>query len=513
MSSLKGKTISRTYQKLIQSDNEITDGTLKQVSTGNGTPTAMKLSTNKAEFQQLGVGTDGITPDGLLHVLSVSAGAVTASSFANQLTLENSGDAGLSILSGASSFGHIYFGDANDNDVGGISYDHSNDAMNFTVDGSQSMNLDKSGNLTIGGVLSQSEDRYFLDEYFHSLPYKDVQQAEVTQGTSATEAVSSSTKMTRITTYANDLAASDSQEFTFNNTMIHPNSHVLAYIINSSGAIADNAMVNVMVHDVDNGSCKIRVATNAVDIASQTFEIEVVVDPHIQANFHWSLDGTNAAENFITYAGSQPGLRVLTSGSDNDQVILHPKVSSQGNGTDLLNVTPWRNVRFSPEFETELNIAISTHSDIANQAIWAGMKLSNTGTYATDVDQAYFLYATDDDLGALTTNGNLHFVYSVAGVDYVTDLGIAVAVSTVYRLRIVFDDNAKISVFVNGVQYGLTHTPTTTTAGGVTQPITTSKSLATTSNAALIPVVGSQSLSAGTRFLYCHFIKISRTLA
>ena len=104
-------------------------------------------------------------------------------------------------------------------------------------------------------------------------------------------------------------------------------------------------------------------------------------------------------------------------------------------------------------------------------------------------------------------------MYSVAGVDYVTDLGIAVAVSTVYRLRIVFDDNAKISVFVNGVQYGLTHTPTTTTAGGVTQPITTSKSLATTSNAALIPVVGLQNLSAAPRFLYCHFIKISRTLA
>lgn len=514
MSSLKGKTISRTYQKLIQSDNEITDGTLKQVSTGSGTPTAMKLSTNKAEFQKVGIGTDGIAPDGLLHVLSVSAGSVTASPFANQLTLENSGDSGLSILSGASSFGHIYFGDANDNDVGGISYDHSNDAMSFTVDGSQSMSLDSSGNLSIGGVLSQSEDRYFLDEYFHNLPYKDVQQAEVTQGTSATEAVSSSTKMTRITTYANDLAASDSQEFTFNNIMIHPNSHVLAYIINSSGTIADNAMVNVMVHDIANGSCKIRIATNAVDVASQTFEIEVVVDPHIQANFHWSLDGTNATENHITYAGSQPGLRVFTNSGDNDQVILYPKISSQGNDSDLLNITPWRNVRFSPEYQTELNVAISTHTDISNQAIWTGMKIyQNGGEYATDSDQAYFLYATDDDLGVLTTNGNLHFVYSIDGVDYITDLGIAVAASTVYRLKIAFDENSKISVFVNGVQYGLTHTPTTTTAGGVTQPITTSKSLSVISNPNLVPVLGIQTLESAVKFLYCHFIKISRTLA
>ena len=189
MGSLEGKTISRTYQRIIQTDSEITDGSLKQVSSGSGNPTSMKLSTNKAEFQKVGIGTDGVTPDGLLHVLSVSAGSVTASSFANQLTLENSGDAGLSILSGTSSFGHIYFGDANDNDVGGISYDHSNDSLNFTVDGSQSMTLDKSGNLSIGGVLSQSEDRYTLTEYFHDLPYKTLGRSEVTQLTSGTTAV------------------------------------------------------------------------------------------------------------------------------------------------------------------------------------------------------------------------------------------------------------------------------------------------------------------------------------
>ena len=66
---------------------------------------------------------------------------------------------------------------------------------------------------------------------------------------------------------------------------------------------------------------------------------------------------------------------------------------------------------------------------------------------------------------------------------------------------------------VNGVQYGLTSTPTTTTAGGVTQPVSTAKSLAMTSGTQLKPVVALQTLSAVARFLYCHFIKISRTLA
>ena len=75
MSSLEGQSISRTYQRLLQTDSEITDGSLKQVSTGKGTSTSMKLSTDKVEFSKVGIGTSGTTPDGLLHVLSVSAGS------------------------------------------------------------------------------------------------------------------------------------------------------------------------------------------------------------------------------------------------------------------------------------------------------------------------------------------------------------------------------------------------------------------------------------------------------
>jgi len=90
--------------------------------------------------------------------------------------------------------------------------------------------------------------------------------------------------------------------------------------------------------------------------------------------------------------------------------------------------------------------------------------------YTTDTDQAFFLFCTDDEQGALTTNANLHFVYSTDAsgsvVDYVTDLGIAVAASTIYRLRIEIDSNRQVSVFVNDVQYGLV---TSATAGGATQ--------------------------------------------
>ena len=510
MSTLKGKSISSTYKNLIQTSAEITDTNLRSVETGAGNSVAMNLSTDKAEFLKVGIGTGGLTPDGLLHVMSVSAGSVTSNTSANLLTLENSSDSGLSILSGSSSSGNIFFGDADDNDVGLITYDHSTNSMFFGTNGANTMKLDQSGNLNISGVLNQAEDRYFLDEYFHKLPYKDIQDAEVTQPSSATNAVTSDTKNTRITTVANDLGANDSQEFTFNNDMIHTKSYVHAVLVDTSATVADNAAIVVMAYDIADGECKIRISNANVDIASMTFTIQVTVDPHIDANDHWALDGTNVNEINVSYAGAQPGLRVLSSGSDDDQVILHPKVLNQGNNSNLINISPWRNVNFHSEYQTELNVAISTHSTITNTAIWTGLKINTTGNYTTDTDQAYFLYATDDDLGTLTNNGNLHFIYSIGGTDYITDLGVVVTASTVYRLKLAFDENRQISVFVNGVQFGLV---TTATAGGATQSVATTKSLAMTSSTSLVPVLGLQNLSASPRFLYCHFIKISRTLA
>jgi hypothetical protein len=477
----------------------------------------MKLSTDKAEFTKVGIGTAGNTPDGLLHVVGVSSGSVSASSSANQLTLENSSDAGLTILSGEKASGNIFFGDSSDNDAGQIYYDHSQDYLGFATGGSEKMRIDKNGNLNVSGIISQSEDRYQLSEYFHNLPYRDIQDTEVSQGSTstpnATTPVTSHTKLTRITTQAHDLAATDTVEFVFNNNMIHVNSHVLAYIINSSGTVADNAMVNVMVTDVANASCKIRLGTNSTDIASQTFEVQIMVDPHINSNDHWALDGTNINESYVRYAGTQPGFSSHTEGGDNDQIILHPKISNQGTDTDLNNVSPWRNVNFTSQYQPELNVAISTYSNITNTSIWAGMKATDVGAYATDANQAYFLYATDDDMGALTTNGNWHFVYSIAGVDYITDLGVTVLASTVYRLRLAFDENRQISVYINSVKYGLTTTPTTTTAGGVRQSVVTAKSLAMTSGSEIIPVVGMQALAAEVKYIYCHFIKASRTLS
>jgi len=515
MADLKGRSIASSYKNLLQSSAEVTNTNLKNIENGAGNILGMKISTDKVEFLKVGVGTNSSEPDGLLHIMSTSAGTVTASSLADEAVLESSGSSGLSILSGLSSTGNVYFGDANDNDAGRISYDHSSDSFSFTTNGSTAMTLDRNSNLRVNGTVSQSEDRYRLEEYFHQLPYKDIQSTIETQSSSATTTVTSHTKHVRITTYANDLAANQSQEFQLTNNMIHDKSHVLAVLVDTSATITTHAMVNVMAHDIGDGNCKIRISNGGVDIDSMTFTIQVTVDPHIDANAHWSLSGINSRGSYVRYNGTTlAGANFFTGGADDDQIILYPKIASLGTGTDLVNVSPWRNINFHSQYQTELNVAVITNSNITNQAIWAGMKINvSTGVYATDVDQAYFLYATDDDLGALTTNGNLHFVYSIGGVDYITDLGVTVTADTVYRLRIAFDENRKISVFVNNIQYGLTSTPTTTTAGGVTESVSTAKSLAMTSGANLTPVVGLQTLEAVTKYFRVAFIKISRTLS
>ena len=513
MSNLKGKSISSTYKNLLQTSVELTDGKLKDVETGAGNITSLKVSTDKVSVTKLGVGTGSSTPDGLLHVLSVSAGAVNASSFANQIVLENSSDSGMSILSGASNAGNIYFGNVNKNNAGQIFYDHSRDSLSFSTNGSEKVKIDKDGNLKVSGTVSQSDDRFELVEYFEKVPSLGITDAQVSQATDATTAVTLNAKYGVITMQSVDLAATDTVEFTFNNNHIYGTTSQVLVSLQDGGTIADNAMVNVMVHDIADGSCKIRVGTNGTDIAAQVFKLFFVIDPYVTPNQNFVLGGTSSGSNQVSVNAGRPtngfaGIKLVTGTTDNDFTVLTPRdaETEMPAGHDS---SAWSSVPFGTENKIDFSCGISTSGTITETAIWAGLKLTEVGTYATDANQAYFLYAANDDLGALTTNGNLHFVYSVGGTDYITNLGITVTTNTVYRLRISFDENRKISVFVNNVQYGLV---TTATAGGGTQSISTTKSLAMTDDIDLVPFVGIQTLTTATRGMQVGYVKLSRDL-
>jgi hypothetical protein len=95
--------------------------------------------------------------DGTLHVHTASAGAVTANTGADDLVVENSGDAGISILTPTNAVGALYFGDSDSAKRGGIEYDQATGAMALrTTDNSTRLVIDASGNVGIGGTTTTS---------------------------------------------------------------------------------------------------------------------------------------------------------------------------------------------------------------------------------------------------------------------------------------------------------------------------------------------------------------------
>ena len=65
----------------------------------------------------------------------------------DELVVEGSANSGISILSGNSNAGVIYFGDDGDNNVAEISYDHSANAMKFFTNASERLRIASDGSI------------------------------------------------------------------------------------------------------------------------------------------------------------------------------------------------------------------------------------------------------------------------------------------------------------------------------------------------------------------------------
>jgi hypothetical protein len=100
------------------------------------------------------VGSGITSPDGELHVHTASAGSVAASGDGDELVLENSSTTGLTIFSGTSGVGNIFFGDSGDNDIGKISYSHSSNALTFTTNTTTALTLSSSQVATFAGLVT-----------------------------------------------------------------------------------------------------------------------------------------------------------------------------------------------------------------------------------------------------------------------------------------------------------------------------------------------------------------------
>ena len=104
---------------------------------------------------KVGVGVESPNTNSKLHIRQASSGQ-TSSSNNTQLTVENSGSAGIQILTGTTNVGGIWVGDSNGSEAGGkLYYNNNDDAWSFYNAGSvNSLSLNSNGSASFAAAIS-----------------------------------------------------------------------------------------------------------------------------------------------------------------------------------------------------------------------------------------------------------------------------------------------------------------------------------------------------------------------
>jgi hypothetical protein len=226
-----------------------------------------------------------------------------------------------------------------------------------------------------------------------------------------------------------------------------------------------------------------------------------------QKNFE--VLGTNMTSALSTFATTSAGINITTAGADQDQAILAPHLDNAGTG-DTDSISAWTGVQWGTENSTHWECSIMLPA-LDNQKVWAGLKLTNDQLVATDDDQAYFKYQTDaTNSEAFTDFAKWHFVHSIGGTDYISQIPITVAANTPYHFKIEIDSDRKASIFVNGIQYNITTTSGST--GGTAVTSGTTKSAALTDDVDFIPYIGIEAGAAAAEAVNIHYTAISRAM-
>ena len=219
-------------------------------------------------------------------------------------------------------------------------------------------------------------------------------------------------------------------------------------------------------------------------------------------NRNWEALGTNMTTALCTFASTSAGVLATTAGSDQDQAILTPHLDTAA--------TAWAGTKWGTENETHFETSVMLPA-LDNQKVWAGLKLTNDQLVATDDDQVYFKFQTDaTNSEAFTDFTTWHFVHSIGGTDFISQIPVTVAANTPYHLKITIDSDRKASIFVNGIQYNVTTTSGST--GGTAVTTGTTPSGALTDDVDLIPYVGIEAGAGAAEAVNCHYVCCSRNV-
>tara|TARA_Y100001963_G_scaffold6094_1_gene7858 strand:- start:396 stop:1292 length:897 start_codon:yes stop_codon:yes gene_type:complete len=241
---------------------------------------------------------------------------------------------------------------------------------------------------------------------------------------------------------------------------------------------------------------------NAVNIIDPDADDASALALHVSANKDFEVLGTNMTSALSTRNATAAGIVLTTAGADQDQAIVCPHLDS--------NQTAWTGTLWGTENQVHWECSLNTNA-IDNQKLWAGLKLTNDQLVATDANQAFFKFQTDaTNSEAFDDYTLLHFVHSIGGTDYISALPITVAANTNYHLKIEFDSDRKMSIFVNGQQYNITSTSGST--GGTSVTTGTTKSAAMTDDIDLIPYIGIEAGAAAAEAVDVHYQCISRLI-
>lgn len=153
----------------------------------------------------------------------------------------------------------------------------------------------------------------------------------------------------------------------------------------------------------------------------------------VATNLDFEVLGTNASADDVTHSATRAGIQCQTDGATNDSVIILPHLDA--------SQSAWTGIKWGTENQVHWEAVLTTGASIAAVTFWAGLKLTNVDTVATDNDQVYFRY----DAGI----GNWEAVASIGGTDVEFDTNVALAANTTYHFRIEIDKNRIAKMYIN----------------------------------------------------------------